>query len=495
MTKICYVSLFLDLEREKWKNFNRTFSIYMKHFYPFISMFSKPNGYKDEDETFEYEMVLFLDKKRVEEVKKEFKPETNIKIIEIDREYLQANFPMWKTLPKEKEIMESKEYKELLSNRITYPEHNNPEYTLINHCKIDAIVDAIVKGYSNADYYAWVDFGYFSLPKNIPKNMLDIYKLNLNTINYTLINSPTEKDKDPIYTITKAPECIGGFFFFGSKDNMLKYQKQYHLTLDYFQNNLRLADDDQHLALVSYFINPEMFTLHHLGKWHIALLQFQKDPAYNAKYDLLSYYSLNNFLHIPETNLCKIMNKHGSDKGSGYHNYTKLYHCLFTNIRERPLNILEIGIRGINKSIPGNMGGDDPNYIPGSIRGWREYFCNSTIYACDIDDTIINFQKDRIVGFYLDQKNTKCIIEQFYKRFKDIQFDIIIDDGLQHFKTNWNVLKLLYPKLKKNGIYIIEDIVDYELKIMGKPNFACSYIQLPNPKNNTDNNILLALKN
>lgn len=461
MTKICYVSLFLDLEREKWKTFSRSFSNYLNRFRPFITMFSKPNTYKDEEDTFEYEMVVFLDKKHVEIVKREFKPETNIKIIEIDREYLHTNFYGWKNFEREKEIMGSKKYKELLGERVgKYPENTNPEYTSITHCKIDAVAET-AKSYSNAEYFAWVDFGYFSSSEIIPTNMIDIYKLNLNTVNFSLINSPTEKDKDPIYTVTEAPECIVGGFFFGRRDLILEYQRQYHITLDYFQNKLELADDEQHLALFTYFRKPELFTLHHLGVWY-TLTYFQKDPMYNAKYDLLSFSHLNKLQYLPKTLFCNIMDKYGK---SG--NYTILYHSLFTGQRERKMNILKIGMDG--------------------IRGWKEYFINSTIYTSDT--TILEYLEDRIIGFYLDQKNTSCIIEQFYDHFRDVQFDIIIDEGIQHFKTNWSMLKLLYPKLKKGGYYIIKDIIDYELKVMGRPNFPCSYIQVP------DSHMILAIKN
>ena len=66
-------------------------------------------------------------------------------------------------------------------------------------------------------------------------------------------------------------------YFFGRKDKLLEYQKLYHETLNWFQNELNIADDDQHLALQCYFKNPELFTLHYNGDWHKALLYFQKD--------------------------------------------------------------------------------------------------------------------------------------------------------------------------------------------------------------------------
>ena len=66
----------------------------------------------------------------------------NIKVIEIDINFM--NFlPMWKTLKKEEQVINSIYFKNIIGNRSIYPEHSYPEYTLINHCKIDLICSLI----------------------------------------------------------------------------------------------------------------------------------------------------------------------------------------------------------------------------------------------------------------------------------------------------------------------------------------------------------------
>jgi hypothetical protein len=216
----------------------------------------------------------------------------------------------------------------------------------------------------------------------------------------------------------------------------------------------------------------------------------------------MSFYTNEELLQISNsesTNLCKIMNKYGSDKGSGHHNYTKLYHQLFNNLynqasdsktNTKQVNILEIGIGSINPYIPSNMA-PVTNYKPGASQyGWAEYFSNGNVYCGDIDQTIISFpHNSRIKGYFIDQRNPQQII-QFLQQIKDIKFDIIIDDGLHDFPINLSVLKLLYHKLKPNGYYIIEDIWNYTPYNL---TFSCThqYIKFPNPKNNVDNNILL----
>ena len=108
------------------------------------------------------------------------------------------------------------------------------------------------------------------------------------------------------------------------------------------------------------------------------------------------------------TELCKIMKKHGSDKGLGYHNYTTLYDKLFSSLKDTKINILEVGLGTNNVNIPSNMG---VNGIPGaSLRGWEEYFSNpeSVIVGLDIDKDIL-FQTNKIKTFYCDQTDKNSI--------------------------------------------------------------------------------------
>lgn len=193
------------------------------------------------------------------------------------------------------------------------------------------------------------------------------------------------------------------------------------------------------------------------------------------------------------TDLCTIMTVSGTDKGSGHHNYTKLYHHLFSERRKEKLNILEIGIGSVKPDIPSSMVGSK-DYKPGaSIRGWLKYFPNATVYACDIDKDILAFPEERAKGFFMDQRDSKSILDKFYKGdLRDVEFDLIIDDGLHNFPINWNVLKLLLPKVKEGGWYIIENIIDYNPRLINR--FEGQYISLPNSKNNIDNNLFVVTK-
>jgi hypothetical protein len=218
-------------------------------------------------------------------------------------------------------------------------------------------------------------------------------------------------------------------------------------------------------------------------------------------------FSENNLKEISrsqKTTLCNIMNSHFSDKGNGHHNYTKLYYQLFQNKQNLPLKILEIGIGSVNPSIPSNMCGGPLGiyYTPGgSIKGWLDFFPNAEIYCCDVDTDILNFTDDpRVHSFYLDQTNEEQIKSILNNIISNVNFDIIIDDGLHLCPVNFNVMKLLLPNLKRDGYYIIEDIIDREysyhyIDFESLQNRNYQYVRLPNPDNTIDNNLFIVYPN
>ena len=136
------------------------------------------------------------------------------------------------------------------------------------------------------------------------------------------------------------------------------------------------------------------------------------------------------------TPLCEIMSKFGSDKGNDtHHNYTRLYNYIFSAYREKPINLFEVGLGTNNLNVQSNMGLEGK---PGaSLYGWREYFFNANIYGADIDKNIL-FDSKNIKTFFIDQLNTETIKVLFDQTLKDIEFDIIIDDGLHTFEANSN---------------------------------------------------------
>ena len=198
-------------------------------------------------------------------------------------------------------------------------------------------------------------------------------------------------------------------------------------------------------------------------------------------------------LYEKETELCKIMNLCGSDKGSGHHNYTKFYDFIFKNIKNEVKYVFELGLGTNNLEIPCNMSGlGTPG---GCLIGWENYFTNSKIFVADIDRNIIN----GINTFYCDQTNPLSI-KELSNNF-DFKFDIVIEDGLHTFESNITFFENFIDMVKDNGIFIIEDIDkinfnNFENYIsLNKMKYRyMELIKIPNDKNKSDNNIIFIIK-
>ena len=67
------------------------------------------------------------------------------------------------------------------------------------------------------------------------------------------------------------------------------------------------------------------------------------------------------------------------------------------------------------------------------------------------------FEEDRIKTYLFDSSDESECKKYLY----DKQFDIIIDDGNHDPEYQVKTLKNLFPLLKKDGIYVIEDIGGY----------------------------------
>lgn len=148
-----------------------------------------------------------------------------------------------------------------------------------------------------------------------------------------------------------------------------------------------------------------------------------------------------------------------SDKGS-VHSYLHVYEKLLEPYRETALNVLEIGI----------FKGD-------SLRMWFEYFTKANIYGIDESLTPVDGMADlkplieEIVNSepYSRLFNTHIHIfdaeneEEINKRFRNIKFDVIIEDANHSIEQQINLYNIWGHYLTDIGIYIIEDIQDIEL--------------------------------
>ena len=206
------------------------------------------------------------------------------------------------------------------------------------------------------------------------------------------------------------------------------------------------------------------------------------------------------------TELCTIMDKHGSDKGLGWHNYTTVYTHIFDQLdfkNKSNVNIFEVGLGTNNINLPSNMG---INGKPGaSLKGWSEYFQNANIFGADIDKDILDAirdEKNRIDTFYVDQCSAETIRSMWVNpRLLDKKYDLFVDDGLHTFEAASTLLRESHHVIKENGVYIVEDIhlydIDKYLNMM--PQYKewfkhAEILVIPHATNTLHNNILILQK-
>ena len=210
------------------------------------------------------------------------------------------------------------------------------------------------------------------------------------------------------------------------------------------------------------------------------------------------------FNHNNNNSLTKLCEIYKSDKGSINHNkksiwgwsahtYSNYYYSLFNHFKYDVKLVFECGLGTNNPAVQGNM---TVNGVPGaSLRVWRDYFKNAQIFGADIDKDIL-FQESRIKTYYVDQLNNSSV-ETMWKKIEIQNFDIIIDDGLHTTEANINLFTNSFNKLKKNGIYIIEDVHTFEINnIMEKlKGFNPELVFLQNKNIKYQNNNLIVIRN
>jgi len=139
-----------------------------------------------------------------------------------------------------------------------------------------------------------------------------------------------------------------------------------------------------------------------------------------------------------------IAKKHGTDKSSISHNYTKYYELLFSPIQNQRLKIIEIGIAS-----------------GASLRMWKEYFPLATIYGIDVSLGYKKYEEERINVIAGDQNNSD-FLKTLYTTVGEC--DIIIDDGSHVSKHQVTSFTHLFPLVKAGGYYVIEDLHTSYLK-------------------------------
>ena len=175
-----------------------------------------------------------------------------------------------------------------------------------------------------------------------------------------------------------------------------------------------------------------------------------------------------NVIYIDIQRKCTVTNsldslaiKYGSDKSSQGHGYTKYYEQYLEPIRTDNLRVLVLGVRE-----------------GWSMTMWHDYFENSQICGIDNNEEGLcpkSFSQERI-SFEIGSQDDAAFLDGVYDRHGP--FDVIIDDCSHISPLTIRSFEILFPKLKRGGIYIIEDlhVCAYDAHYLPHGPSAISYI-------------------
>ena len=262
---LCFVTAFRDIDRGNWKQYQRSTDEYLKRFGRLLSL--------------RHPLVIFIDNRYTDDILRlvaaSDRSTLSTQIIPFDDEFLSQHIDSWQRLPREKEIMSSARYRNRVRHRLSHPEHRVPEYTIINHCKVDFVrfvVDEVHKQ-DKCGRYAWIDFGYIEDFVKVPiGDVPTLGETDLDKVAYVVLRHPIPSDVDRLRVLTEAPDVIAGGFFCASPKTMVKFAELYHSILGEFQD-ADIADDDQAVVLAAYFLSPALFEFRK-GEWKTAFETF-----------------------------------------------------------------------------------------------------------------------------------------------------------------------------------------------------------------------------
>ena len=128
----------------------------------------------------------------------------------------------------------------------------------------------------------------------------------------------------------------------------------------------------------------------------------------------------------------------GTDKASVHHDYLHFYEGFFATLRHAKLKILEIGV------------------LDGaSLKTWEAYFPNATIIGMDIMPHAKRFEQGRTIIEIADQSNIHALTRIATTHGP---FDIVIEDGSHMWEHQITSLRTIFPFVKPDGLYIVEDL-------------------------------------
>lgn len=153
---------------------------------------------------------------------------------------------------------------------------------------------------------------------------------------------------------------------------------------------------------------------------------------------------------ISSKSLNDLFTHYGSDKADFFkkenresHGYSPFYTKHFSNLKNKKINILEIG-----------------SFAGASAAAFSKYFPYSKIFCFDINISNFKYKSKNIHVYGLDINNKIKVIKtikKIYEKHKINSFDIIIDDGSHYLSDILTSLNTFFTHLKPGGFFVLED--------------------------------------
>lgn len=118
--------------------------------------------------------------------------------------------------------------------------------------------------------------------------------------------------------------------------------------------------------------------------------------------------------------------------------YFDIYERHFMRFRDKAPVMIEIGVQG-----------------GGSLAMWKEFFGkNSQIIGIDVNPECKAHESEGIEVF-IGSQDDPGLINQIFAKYPHV--DIVLDDGSHMMKHMVASFELMYDRLDKDGVYIVED--------------------------------------
>jgi len=134
---------------------------------------------------------------------------------------------------------------------------------------------------------------------------------------------------------------------------------------------------------------------------------------------------------------------YGTDKGAPKSYVDGFYEENFSKLRDKKITLVEIGVRS-----------------GASLCLWKNYFNNAKIYGLDNlhdkNDHNVPVDEEWVSGDNVEYIVGDAYTSEISEKLPKI--DVLIDDGPHTFESHVKLLEIYVPKMKKNGIIVIEDV-------------------------------------